>query len=129
MTSIPTRETLLERAALRAADDPWMLASALCVVSTDGSLLDLDAVSAALSCDRERVVALALCRRPNPDSPSFRDDVASIATTNHIDPVRLLNLLREAEALAAFRKASGRQVLAAARDAQPTDKERDSEDD
>jgi hypothetical protein len=128
MNSLPTREALLERAAHRAANDPWMLAFALQLVCGDGSSLDIDGIAATLQCDRARVLALALCRRPTAHSGRFREDIAAIAAAAGVDAERLTALLREADTLAAFRAASGRQLLAAARDQHPPDADPEPED-
>lgn len=122
MNDLPTRETMLERAAYRASRDEWMLASALRSWCGEGDTLDIDAVAAALGCARSAVVSLALCRRPMPTAPTFRVDVGTIAASVGVDEFRLLGLLRECDALSAFRTGSGKQVLAAARDERDPDR-------
>lgn len=110
----PSREEMLERAAARVADDEAFVASAL--RDWGGGHLDLDGAASFLGCTRKAVVQLALCRRPLGMSKSFRQDVAQIAAHTCIDETRLLELMREAASIAAFRKSDGAQMLAAARD-------------
>jgi hypothetical protein len=110
----PSKEAMLDRAALRVADDDTFVASAL--RDWAGGRLDLDAVTSFLGCDRASATKLALCRRPQPTAPDFRGDVAKIAAYAGVDETRLLALLREVASIVAFRKADGAQLLAAARD-------------
>jgi hypothetical protein len=128
VNSLPPRPVLLERAALRAANEPLMLASLFREVCGDGSFLDLDSVARALVCDRDRVVKAALCRRPDSRSSSFCNDVKAIANSAQIDGTRLLAVIREADSIAAFRASSGLQMLAAARDFRDDDNKSGQED-
>ncbi len=115
----PSRETLLERSVLRVANDETFLASDLRVWA--GGTLDLDALATFLGCTREGVVKVSLCRRPDPAAASFRPDILKIAVHAGVDEQRLLELVREAASLAAFRKSDGTQLLAAARDDRTND--------
>jgi hypothetical protein len=110
----PSKEAMLERAVMRVADDETFVASVL--RDWGGGRLDLDATTSFLGCDRSAAIQLALCRRPETTAPAFRSDVAKIAAHAGVDENRLLGLLREAASIAAFRKADGAQMLAAARD-------------
>lgn len=110
----PSKEAMLERAAERVSNDEVFVASAL--RNWAGGRLDLDAVMAFLGCDRASALQLALCRRPQAAAPTFRGDISKIAAHARVDETRLLSLLREAASIAAFRRADGAQVLAAARD-------------
>lgn len=110
----PSRDEMLERAVARVADDEAFVASAL--HDWGGGHLDLEKAASFLGCTPNAVVQLALCRRPVGTSKSFRQDVAQIAAHVCVDETRLLELLREASSIAAFRKADGAQMLAAARD-------------
>lgn len=110
----PSREGLLDRAAARVADDGAFMASAL--RDWGGGHLDLETAASFLGCTRDAIVELALCRRPVGTSKAFRQEVAQIAARACVDETRLLELLREAASIAAFRKSDGVQMLAAARD-------------
>ncbi len=112
----PDPNALLERAAARVSSDDTFVAAMF--RTWCGDELDLDAVSAALGCGRAGIVRAALCRRPRAES--FRADVAAVAASAGIDEYRLAALIRESASLVAFRRGSGQQLLAAARD-QPDD--------
>jgi len=114
---------MLERAAARVAEDPAFMASAL--RDWGGGHFEFDAAMGYLNCSREAVTRLALCQRPRAASATFRADLARIAAHAPVDETRLLTLVREADSLAAFRKAGGSQLLAAARD----DRDRKKDDD
>jgi hypothetical protein len=110
-----TRGALLERAALRIANDDRFMASAF--RDWTGGDLDFNRTAPALDCAREAAVRLALCMRPRRDSVGFRADVARLAKSTGIDEARLAAFIREADSLAVFRRSDGREMLAAARDA------------
>jgi hypothetical protein len=112
---------MLERVAARVADDDAFVASAL--RDWAGGHLDLESAASFLGCGRKAVLQLALCRRPPGMSTSFRREVAQIAAYTCIDEMRLLELLREAASIAAFRRSDGAPILAAARDARDPKKE------
>lgn len=114
---------MLERAAVRVAEDPAFMASAL--RDWGGGQFEFEAAMDYLNCSREAVARLALCQRPRADSATFKAAIARIAGHASVDETRLLTLLREADSLAAFRKADGSQLLAAARD----DRDRKKDDD
>lgn len=90
-----------------------------------------------LSCPAEALVDLALCRRPDPSTSSFKVQVQRIASFAGCDDVRLAALLREVDAINTFRSAAEDSegttdsgFLAAARDARGEEVEsfRDTED-
>jgi len=113
------REALLRSAALRATHNPFFLGSALAAYQSEHRLDDR-ALAHHLFCPVSRLSRLALCRRPDPASPSFRQDVEQIAAYARAQPLRLGALLREVDAALALRGArdSGTALLAA-RDADP----------
>jgi hypothetical protein len=115
MTDIAETETFIERAAMRVAYDDAFIASNF--RDWCNGVLDLDAIAVVLSCTREAVVRAALCTRPR--AGSFKQDTDAVAAHASIDPIRLATLLREVASVAAFRKGSNQQLLAAARDAPP----------
>ena len=46
---------------------------------------------------------LALCKRPNSNRPEFLKEIHQLSDYASIDPIRLANLIRQVEALDAFR--------------------------
>lgn len=76
-----------------------------------------------LNCKPEFLPKLGLCRRPAPDSPTFQTDISKIEKALGIQADRLIQIIRETDALAVFEKGStkfeesvGRGLLMAARD-------------
>lgn len=114
------RDTLLRRAAHRAADAPFFLASALAVYQKEHGL-DEAALAAWLKCGEEALPRLGLCRRPDSRAASFRADVLTVAAFAGVQPIRLATLLQEADAAQALRAAGSAGSLLAARDAEPGD--------
>lgn len=109
---------LLWRAAQRARQRPFFLASALLAFAHDEGL-DEAALAEQLGCDRSRLPALLLCQRPRGDSPDFAARVKRIADHFRLDPVRLAEVLRlveGVEALGGGTRDTARDLLAAARD-------------
>ncbi|HVC33995.1 MAG TPA: hypothetical protein VNL16_10840 [Chloroflexota bacterium] len=103
--------------ARRVQDDPFFLASALKGYARSEGL-DERGLAAALSCPIETLVKLALCRRPRPAPPVFREDVDRIATRFGVRADALAEIVRHADALAGMRRgdADERGLLMAARD-------------
>lgn len=114
----PDTSVLLERAAIRVSIDDAFVAAMF--RTWCGDALDLDAVAASLACDRAAAVRAALCRSPREES--FRADVAAIARASGIEEYRLAAVLRESASIGAFRRSTGNELLAAARDV-PDDSE------
>ena len=114
----------LARLARRVEDDPTFLASALKQYALSEGL-DGRGLAAALSCPVEALARLALCRRPRPTPPWFRQDVDRIATRFGANADALAAIVRQADALDRLRgiEADERGLLMAARDqdAPPTD--------
>jgi hypothetical protein len=59
-----------------------------------------------LGCQPEVLPKVGLCRRPDPDSPEFQSDVRRIADALGLQADRLVQLVRETDALNALGKAS-----------------------
>jgi hypothetical protein len=126
-----TERNILHWAAKRAADEPWLLAHELREYRELNDATE-DDVAAALDCSRGALVCLALCRRPNPNAPSFRADVEQIARHCGVNAHKLAALLREVDSLRTIREvpvpphvaATQSGLLAAARDRKPKDKKR-----
>lgn len=107
------------RAAERARDDPFFLAGILETYRTMNKM-SLEALTAFLGCAPDDVVRLALCRRPLSGSSTFLKDVDHLAQRFAFPGERLIAIIREVEAMQAFRdhfaKAQDRNLLMAARD-------------
>lgn len=115
-----TDDELLRRAAQRAADRPFFVASDLAAYRELHQLGE-EALAEFLGCPPEQLPRLALCRRPDPDTPEFRREVERIAEHVGARAPRLAQLLREVASLHALRRADTRSrgstgALLAARD-------------
>ena len=112
---------LLRYAAKRAATNRFFLAGYLNEFSSIRGITDED-LAQFLGCKPEHLPKLALCRRPDPDSPSFRSDVEQIATVFNMQPEHLARLIREVDTLKALEEARAKRkevpdgLLAVARD-------------
>ena len=109
---------LLRRAARRAERRPGFLASALLPYARAEGLGD-EELAARLGCRRETLPQLLLCRRPNGEGADWRAAVETIAARFSLDPERLAEILRLADALASLGAAAESdrpRLLAAARD-------------
>ncbi len=120
--SDPKLERLLARAATRAERRAFFIASAL---EDYRKMEGLDEAQLAdyLHCTSSDLARLALCRRPKPESPKFKDEVRAIARHTGIDAGRLMKLLRHVDALGAL--PTGNTALGAfmaARDGEEEDK-------
>lgn len=51
-----------------------------------------------LECSTDSLPSIALCRRPHSSFPLFRQDIERIAHEFHVNPTRLAQLVRNAEA-------------------------------
>lgn len=118
-------DDLLRRAAERAGEDAFFLASLLLPYARAEGLDDA-ALAARLGCPSAALPRLLLCRRPRQDPAGFRDDVERIAAAFDLDPGNLAASLRLAEALEALRAAGPAGAegwLAAARDREQEEEE------
>ena len=97
-----TDAELLRRAAERAAQRPFYLASSLLAYAR-AERLDDDALAAQAGCDLASLPLLLLCRRPSGGGAVFRADVEAIAARFALDAVRLARLIRRADAVAGLR--------------------------
>lgn len=91
-------QSLLRYAARKAAKNQFFLAEHLTEFRGIRGMTD-DDLARFLGCTPEMLPKLALCRRPDTESPSFRSDVEQIATAFAIQPVRLVQLIREVDTL------------------------------
>ncbi len=109
---------LLRRAAARAEHRSGFLASALLPYARADSLNDLQLAS-HLGCRPGELPLLLLCRRPGGEGLERRAAVEALAARFGLDPVRLADVLRLADAVDALSEmpaATGAGLLAAARD-------------
>ena len=107
-----------DRAAHRASTRAFFLGSVLAAYAQI-ERLDDSALADLLGCRPAILPALRLCRRPATDPPTFRSDVEQIAERFGVDPVRLAEVVRLVDGIAALRGASAggeQDYLAAARD-------------
>lgn len=109
---------LIARAAARAADRPFYLASAIAAFRELHGMDDPD-LARFLACSTDTLARLRLCRLPDVESPQFQSDVRQIAQRFAIDPQSLLELLREVSSIKTMRgspQATSKGFLMAARD-------------
>ncbi len=109
---------LLRRAAERARRRPFYLAAVL-LDWAESEGMDDTALAARLGCSVADLPGVLLCRRPEGTGPTFRKDVERIADRFGLDPLRLAEAIRYADALAAIAPAEDDPWLIAARDREP----------
>ncbi len=103
----------LQALARRVRDDPFFLASALSEYASSENL-DEPGLAGMLGCGTEQLPELALCRRPHLES--FGRDIERITERFSLHPLALAEVVRRADALAAWRDGAGAGWLQAARD-------------
>jgi hypothetical protein len=104
---------LLQGAVDRLARRPGFMANLLgAAFSGDVSATR---IAAEFGCSQESALRLALMGEPRSERALFREDIARIAQAAGVDKVRLLSVVKEAQALAAFGE-DERGMLLAARD-------------
>lgn len=105
--------------ARRASTDAFFLGRALAEFQVLHRIDD-PKLAELLQCTIEALNRLALCRRPNDQTPEFREEVQRIAMFATCNAERLVQLLREVAAVASLREerneASSQGLLMAARD-------------
>jgi hypothetical protein len=113
---------ILQRAAQRASQRPFFMASALAVYQELYQLGE-NGLARFLDCPQAALPKLALCRLPNTTTSSFRAEVERIASYSGVNSVRLAQLLREVESTSVLHDARhhqdttpGQGTLMAARD-------------
>lgn len=113
----------LERAAQRAATDPFFLGHLLSHL-TESDRVSCEVLAGRLRCSPSQLQRLWMCRRPAETGTAFRQEVERIAAFVGCDAVALGQTIREAGAVAALKSApahTSRSVLLAARDRPPSD--------
>lgn len=118
-----SEQDIIRWAATRAAEEPQLLGHELREYRTLNDASE-DELATALGCSRDALVCLALCRRPDPSTPSFRGEVEQIAVHCGANAQKLAALLREVDSLRTIRQVpvpphvgvSQSGLLAAARD-------------
>ncbi len=115
---------ILAWAARRTDEDPFFLGYDLREYRKSAEVDDND-LATFLECSLNALAHLALCRRPDPSSSSFRSDVEKVSAHCKVNAQKLAVLLREVDAIRAMRTAPHTQpaqrtshspVLMAARD-------------
>lgn len=105
--------------ARRASTDAFFLGRALAEYQAVHGIDDRK-LAEMLQCSLEALARLALCRRPDDQAATFREEVQRIATFTSCNAERLVELLREVAAVASLREegsdASSQGLLMAARD-------------
>ncbi len=91
------RENFLTHAAKRMAKRPFFLGSAL-ESYQEYEQLDEAGLASYLGIEATQLSRLGLCRRPDPTSSTFRQDVTAIAQRFGFPPNKLANLLRRVAA-------------------------------
>ena len=117
-----TKDRLLRHAASRASQNPFFLAGDLEAFRTHRNMQERD-LARFLGCRSEVLPKLGLCRRPDPDSATFRSDVDRVAKAFGTQADRLVHLIRESDVLDAIGRVptaadrvSAEGLLMAARD-------------
>ena len=111
---VPSKESLLIRAAERASSNPMFMGSILRAYRNGD--FDLAEIAANLGVDKLSVVSLALCQRPRTSSAHFAKDVRALAATSGISSEAIATLVRRVDAISAIRSAEGASFMAAAQD-------------
>jgi hypothetical protein len=118
--------SLLRYAARRAAQNRFFLAEYLTEFRIFRGIAE-DELARFLGCSPGLLPKLALCRRPDSESPRFRSDVERIAVAFDMQPSRLVQLIREVDTLKALAEAKPMKqealdgLLAVARDAEDSE--------
>ena len=126
MTSTP--QQALIRAARRASQQPFFLASVLRAYQEANSLDD-DGLAQLLSCAPAELPRLALCRRPAAEPAAFAADLDHLTQRFNLDGGQLAAVVRQVDALQAMRQhlAVGDQATGSLRAARDRDEEGASE--
>jgi hypothetical protein len=100
-------------AAMRAANEPELLGHELNAYRTLNDATESD-LATALGCSQGALVCLALCRRPDTGTSSFRAEVEKIALHCGVNAQKLGTLLRQVDSLREIRQISTQHHLVAA---------------
>lgn len=109
------RERLLRRAAERAAEEEFYLAARLRRYRELEGIDELELMR-RLGANAQALARLSLCRAPDPAQPSFRTEVAAIATYAGVSATALMPLLRRVQVSEAALQTNEMPELLAARD-------------
>lgn len=113
----------LERAAQRAATDPFFLGHLLSHLTESGRVSP-GVLAGRLGCSPSQLQRLWTCRRPTETGTAFRQEVERIAAFVGCDALALGQTIREAGAVVALTSRpapTSHTVLLAARDRLPSD--------
>lgn len=108
----PETKTSLSRLARRMQQDPRFMAYALSAYQQQEGL-DTEGLAQTLGALPEMLARLSLCKRPDPNSPRFAEQVREIADYTLTDETQLANILRQVSSL---EKLSQRQITLASPD-------------
>jgi hypothetical protein len=106
----------LEHLGRRLVDNPFFVACPLTLYAkTEG--LDEDSLASRLSCTKENLVLVYLCRAPAGEADSFSEDIERIAAKYSVDANVLAEAIRRGEAIFHMKRgADSTGTLLAARD-------------
>ncbi len=93
---------ILKWAAMRSAEQPVMLGFDLNEYRNMHEVSE-DDLASLLRCSRDALVCVAFCRRPDPNTPTFRAEVEQIASHCGADSQTLAKILREVDTLRTMR--------------------------
>lgn len=99
--SSPETTAVLRRFARRLSADVGYMAVAMAQYQK-AEQIDDEALAQQLGTTAEMLTRLAMCKRPDPNSVRFSDEVRQIATFTGSDASVLARLLRQTHALATF---------------------------
>ncbi|MCD9186651.1 MAG: hypothetical protein LUM44_09465 [Pyrinomonadaceae bacterium] len=92
-------EIILLNLAMELENDPAFMSHVLArYCQIEG--LDKDALADELGIPLFLLARLALCKRPDADSPNFINEISEIADYIPMDELRLVSIIREVESLA-----------------------------
>lgn len=95
-------ERLLSRLAERLSQDPTYMANLFALYKTHERVGE-EELARLLKVSQGTITRLALCKRPNSSSTTFRDQIRQLAAFGGVDVTHLANLIRHVDALEALR--------------------------
>jgi len=98
------KKQILNEGAARAKSRSGFMGNALNAFASSERLTDGD-IAKWLGCTADGLSKLALCLRPQSNQPAFRSLVEKLAAHCGADPLRIVQLLRKVESIAAVKGA------------------------
>jgi hypothetical protein len=109
------RKQILNEGAARAKSRQRFMANAMSAFASHEGASDED-IAKWLGCTADGLSQLALCLRPQSNQPAFRSHIEKLAAHCGADPLRIVQLLRKVESIAAIEGAqAGERVCGAMR--------------